>query len=232
MKRIFPIVVLIVTILAISVALLPNKNNSLTVTPEPSDKPEVTEQPSNEGLGLVMVPEGMKLYSDSQLGFRIAYPDDFTYQKNGDYSLLLSPPENPVGNPVPTFFYISVVPAEEQKSNGGEIYNYRWKDYEALENLSVNSSITLTENRELDQWYRYTRLGDREIAGMSAKQFVNMKPWEFPNGTQETRYVLNKNGTQYILGAYYQTNNPRLTKQIISDMTDSFSILSGQEILE
>lgn len=185
--------------------------------------------PSDENLGLVYVPDGWKMYTDGSIRFN--YPETMTVEKNGQYSVLINPPENPVGNAVPTFMYVSVIPSSETNDEGN-IYNYYRPDFERLSGLDVNESTTLTENRELDEWYKFTRLPDRQISGITAKQYVNLKPWEFQLGTQETRYIFEKDATKYLIGAYYQPGNPRLTKETISDIIDSFSILSGQEILE
>lgn len=223
MRKLLLVVLLIATILIVSDNLMPDNLPIKTPVPSP-----ITQEPQSpdESLGIVYVPEGWKLYSDSSLGFRISYPEAMEFEENGDFSVLFMPAESPAGQGQPTFFYVSVIPASQTNAEG-EIYNYRREDFERLNTIALNESTSLTENRELDQWYSYTRLPDRQIAGRVAKQFANLKPWEFPAGTTETRYLFENGDNGYIVGAYFQENNASLTKQTINDMIDSFSIISS-----
>ncbi|MFZ3301524.1 MAG: hypothetical protein WA152_02310 [Microgenomates group bacterium] len=145
-----------------------------------------------------------KVYSNTDLGFSINMPEDYKVVKEGDYSVRIMPDTEVLGMGPTNFVYISVV-KPEMKNSLGEIYNYnaeQFKDLIALEN--VGDSVDLSKNSPvgMGEWFTYTVVAVEDIDNGKVKNFQNLKPWEFPSGTTENRFIYGTEKNIYILGYY------------------------------
>ena len=146
---------------------------------------------------------------DPTLGFSLKLPDNFTVEKNGEFSRMFRKKTSPSAGPT-NFIYVSVIPQGKEVEDG-EIYNYNTSDYEALEKLMVDDSVTFgtAENKDISKYYIYTRLDDKIIGGYGAKTYKNELPWEFPKNTTEYRYIIPFTQAKFVIGAYTsEENNP------------------------
>ena len=167
---------------------------------ETPTKHEPTGKPTQQ-----RVPDGWKPYSDEKMGISFAVPPDYTIEQNGESSVLAAPPVNntdPAGNT--RFFYVSVIPVNLNASEGGEIYNYSASFYKKLLALKAGEIKNLSDNEGQKEWYMYERAANDFFNGQEAKVFINQRPWEFPNGTWEYRYVFEYPAKTVIAGAYIE----------------------------
>lgn len=141
-------------------------------------------------------------YSKTNLGVIFKVPKDFKIEESGNYSVLASPSKNDDKVGMPRFFYVSVVPESYNESDVEVIYNYNTDDFSTLIQTKVSEKVSLTYNKELQEWFTYERLEDKIVDGNTAKVFINKKPWEFPSGTEEIRYIFELPEKKIITGGY------------------------------
>jgi hypothetical protein len=55
---------------------------------------------------------------------------------------------------------------------------------------------------DLGEWFTYTVVAIEDIHTGKVKRFENTKPWEFPAGTTESKFIYGTASTIYILGYY------------------------------
>jgi hypothetical protein len=170
-------------------------------------------------------PVDWETYEDSSYSYAISFPSDFEVKQNGDASIQILREQPPMGVGPTNFAYISVVtPNKIDVTNA--IYNYNLKDYQKLEELQVSEVVSLSSGSQLKDFFTYRRYPDKKIGEITAKQFVNEKPWEFPEGTKETRLIFTKDNRIFIVGVYIKADdlpehrlNSELFNQIISTLT-------------
>lgn len=165
------------------------------------------EKPIPSGVSPQVSPTPFMPPSDWQTieneNYMISFPDSFEAQDNGENSLLLVPSEQGPGVGPANFIYVSFVPSDLRNNNDGLVYNYNPDQIKKLEELEIGESVSVADaGIGQDEWYTYTRVDDTTIDGTAVKVYENNKPWEFPAGTTETRYILNKNGEIYLMGYY------------------------------
>lgn len=172
----------------------------LNFTWRPWEKP--TQQ--REDILVSNTPTPTPSYVNSKLKFSLDLPSEFKVEENGEYSITITPDKKIEGQGPVNFIYISVVPKDVQVEVG-EIYNYNQAQYNKLLELEIGESVSLSDASQpkLKGWFTYTRGDDVTIDGKPVKKLQNKKPWEFPAGTVENRYILESNGTLYILGFYF-----------------------------
>lgn len=145
---------------------------------------------------------------DVDLGFTIKLPPDFSVEQNGQFSRLITKKtsESPVGTS--SFIYISVVPLV-QETEEGEVYNYSKNDYEKLLKTQVGDQVVLgnSPDANLNSYFTYTREEGAMVGGYGANVYINTKPWEFPAGTVEYRYIIPFSAASYIIGGYISPEN-------------------------
>jgi hypothetical protein len=73
---------------------------------------------------------------------------------------------------------------------------------------------------DIAQWFTYQRMPDTPIGGHAAQTYVNVQPWEFPDGTKELRYYLSLNGCTYLIGGYVGTASSNLAGAITEELFD------------
>lgn len=139
--------------------------------------------------------------------YTINIPSGFVFKNEGDYSRRIAKDIPPQGQGNPTFIYISIVPKDQEKAEG-TIYNYNQTDFNKLIRSQPSSTIVLGDsiNKDLNSYFTYTHEEGTMISGFGAKTFVNKKPWEFPSGTTEYRYIVEMANVHYIVGAYLNTD--------------------------
>ncbi|KKQ25603.1 MAG: hypothetical protein US39_C0006G0041 [Microgenomates group bacterium GW2011_GWC1_37_12b] len=191
-KRIITFSVFIILLLALFWFNFTWKNEPKPQVPKDAQNAAVTGWPVDESN-----------YKNDKLKFTLKLPEGFKVENSGDYSILVKPEGKESGKGGTNFIYISVITADN-KSEEGEIYNFNEKNYQALIKLKVGESISLGDKNQpnLNQWFTYKRLEDVEIGGNTSLVFENNKPWEFPSGTSETRFIFTKNDTICLLGFY------------------------------
>jgi hypothetical protein len=212
MKRLLPIIALIVVAAAGVWFLSSNQRNTNSGDPEPTDNASVPGDVSQ-----------MDVYTDEEFGYQIALPDGFTVERQNEYSILMYPEEQPMGVGTANFIYVSVVPPHLSDSDGGEVYNYNANDYQKLiEVENIGESTTLAElGSGLEEWFTYTVVAVEEFDDARVKNFENTKPWEFPAGTTENRFIYDTGVNKYILGYYTggdgveATIDPRIAKAVV-----------------
>ena len=189
------------TIITVLAAIVVISYIYVTYSPVPKNEmksPSVTNKPASVAADLSKEP----IYTNETFGYSIKLPTTLEVVSNGSNSVLLETKEKVMGQGPTNFMYISVVTPENSK-NDGEIYNYRSSQHAKLLELNIGESVSVSGDvPDLSEWFTYTRVDDTVIDGKTAKVFENYKPWEFPTGTTETRYVIEENGYTYLLGYY------------------------------
>jgi len=165
----------------------------------------------------------------SPLRYKISYPENYVIDPNGEHSILIFKPADEPGAGPTNFIYVSVV-QPNMLDNEGEIYNYRPTWFDKLNNIQIGDSVSLADSEQpiFDQVMTYTRLGDAQIDGHTAKRFENKQPWEFPTGTTEVRYIFELDGYIYILGYYYGG------KEVVNpiDPREAYNIVSSFRLVK
>jgi len=148
-------------------------------------------------------------YTDPDFGYRLYIPEGMTVEKQNKYSTLFYPEKQPLGAGPTNFIYVSVVPPDIRR-NTGEIYNYNPDHFEKLISLEkVGDSVNVTggDVPNMGEWFTYTVVGKIDFGTGSIKNFENTKPWEFPAGTTENRFIYGTADNIYILGYYTGGNS-------------------------
>jgi hypothetical protein len=140
-----------------------------------------------------------------QCGFAIDHPAEMQGVSQEANSWILSRTTTDPSGPFPNFIYISVIPADFKGSEPGAIYNYDPAGTQILLRMQAGESRSLQEDPTLAPWYTYTRLPDATLGDQSAQAYQNSQPWEFPLGTKEIRYYLQRNSCTFLVGGYVST---------------------------
>lgn len=166
--------------------------------PTPSSKPPLYELDPTLSYSPTVPDE-----DEVGLGYLFATPDGFIMEKSGQFSRLFVPRSDISGAGPTNFIYFSVVPKGNENSEG-EIYNYNSKDLQLLNKLEIGKTTVLgnADKTGQEQYFTYERIDDKMIGGYGAKGYKNEKPWEFPAGTTEYRYVVPFLQATYLVGGY------------------------------
>lgn len=145
-------------------------------------------------------------YTSQEFGYSISFPREFEATNNGKNSISLAKKSDEPGRGPLNFIYLGVIPKGFQ-SGGGDIYNFNTKEFNVLINMKVGEIKSLREGFNdpgLEKAFSYTRLPDTKLGGLTAKTYVNTNPWEFPRGTKEYRYYVDKGNNTYLVGGYIE----------------------------
>ncbi len=150
----------------------------------------------------------LKNFDEKNLGYTLSLPSNFIVENNGQFSRLYYKKESQTGAGTRNFIYISVIPKGKENAEG-EIYNYNRKDYEVLKKLEEGKSAIMgnAEINNISEYFTYTRIDGAMIGGYGATAFINKKPWEFPGGTTEYRYIIPFEQAIYLVGVYTGTDS-------------------------
>lgn len=172
-----------------------------------------------------------KLYTNTELGFSIKMPENYKVVNEGKYSIRIMPDVEVLGMGPTNFIYVSVV-KPEMKNSLGEVYNYnseQFKDLIALENVGDSVDLSKESPLGMSQWFTYSIVAIEDIDNGKVKNFQNLKPWEFPSGTTENRFVYGTEKNIYILGYYTGgegiQENSAVDPRIAYSMVKSFKVL-------
>ena len=146
--------------------------------------------------------DGIKII-EKNLGYTLTIPKNYIGETNGDFSRTYRPDVQNTGQGPINFLYISVVP-KDKEGEEGTIYNYSQNNIQTLRNMAIGETRSFGGNTDpnLNQYFSYQRSADLMLGGYGAKSFVNTKPWEFPNGTTEYRYLVEFEAVIFIIGGY------------------------------
>ena len=160
---------------------------------------------TQESASHTRTPEGWKSYTNGKTQFSISYPSEFEISEYGlNTQRLVKKVDSPGQGPT-NFIYISTV-LEGDQDKDGQIYNFNKTHLNSLVAMKVGDTKPVAgEAKELEQYVTFTRLPDISIGGNTAMTFVNIKPWEFPDGTKEYRYLVHQKDRTYIIGGYITT---------------------------
>lgn len=168
----------------------------------------------------------VETYTDSKNGYSIKLPSGFKTESEGDYSKRFMPDKPVMGVGPVNFLYVSVV-TPAMKNSRGEIYNYDPDHFNKMVALkSVGESVSLVDSKTgLKEWYTYTLASVEEINGSKVRNFLNSKPWEFPKGTVENKFVYMTDKNIYILG--YYTGGEGVSGELKLDPEIALSIIKS-----
>lgn len=151
------------------------------------------------------LPSSWQSYKSQEFNYSISYPDGFEANQNGKNSIMISRKVAEKGQGASNFVYVSVIP-EGSQGMDGEIYNFNKKHLDSLMSMGVGDKKTLEAGvPALNEYTIFERTLDTEISGNFAKTFINSKPWEFPAGTREYRFIVNQDKSTYLFGGYITT---------------------------
>lgn len=198
--------------------------------PKGGNKLEVVETNKPASVG-VLDTSGWEVYKDAKYGYSIKHPKGFFIEAEGEYSKRIMPTSEVTGVGPVNFVYISVV-TPNMKNNSGEIYNYNPNHTSKLLALqSEGESVNISDGdvAELKDWYTYTLVSLESIGDAKVKNFENTRPWEFPGGTTENRFIYSTNDNMYLLGYYTGGDgvlegarlDPKIAYAIIKSFTPS-----------
>lgn len=168
-------------------------------------------------------------YTNSEFGYSLKVPEEFEITPNGVNGMMFVKKSQEPGQGPTNFIYVSVVTPDFRNAEG-EIYNYNSKDFSALALTEVGGRKSLVEGAtpDLSSYFTYTRLEDITIDGATASAYLNSSPWEFPMGTKEYRYVIDKGDNIYVIGGYTgasDTPSYLITDDLFQEIVNSFKFL-------
>lgn len=168
-----------------------------------SQKKMVRNKPVTQITPTTITSTTDKNFDEKDLGFSLSLPSNFIAEKNGQFSRLYYKENSQTGVGPRNFLYISVIPKGKENVEG-EIYNYNQKDLNTLQKLEVGKSAVMgdAEANNLAEYFTYTRIDGEMVGGYGVTAFINKKPWEFPSGTTEYRYIIPFEQATYLVGAY------------------------------
>lgn len=169
--------------------------------PQPSSSPSSTTtatptiNPTNSTTGPVN-------------SYTITIPPGFIINSEGEFSRTIAKDVAVEGQGNPSFIYISIIPKGQEQAEG-TIYNYNQADFTKLVRSQPGTTVVLGElkDQNLNSFFTYNHTEGRMLGGYGAKAFTNTKPWEFPAGTTEYRYIIEMANVQYLIGAYLNTES-------------------------
>lgn len=154
-------------------------------------------------------------------GYSLTLPENMREEPNGDFNFLYFPETDEPGAGPTDFLYVSVAPRGVGDAEG-QIYNYRKNEVDILQATPVGETADLNKGGipDLSSYYRYERTADRMLGGYGAAGFVNRKPWEFPAGTTEYRFIVPFTQGVYVIGYYSGQDDPHQTafEEILSTL--------------
>jgi len=145
--------------------------------------------------------------TSQQCGYGISYPPEMQFTEQTPYSrtfgFKLQDPDAVNSN----FIYVSVITPEIQKmvedgNYNHDVYTYDPAVTEILLGMQLGESKSVHQAPGMEAWFTFERMPDTDISGHAAQTYENVLPWEFPDGTKETRYILSSEGCTYLIGGF------------------------------
>jgi hypothetical protein len=169
-------------------------------TPFPSLSPEV--------------PAGWGTFSHPTAGYRISYPDDFIVDTTDLGRVMVY---KGTGQPeVGPANYVSVAVYEYDPATTGAgtvpapgtVDPYDKMYIDILRSMKTGETKPLSEEEGLKEFNIFTRQQDEVLGTTTYAVYTNDKPWEFPDGTKEYRFMTVRGGKTYVVGAYTGSAQP------------------------
>lgn len=190
-------------------------------TLELTDQPSPTEMQSDPtmsspiAISEAWVPAGWMTYTSQQCEYEISYPAEMEVHPQTPYSDLLVFNLSTLDEGPRNFVYVSVITPDikrmaEQGVYNHDVYNYDSVVMENLLKMEVGESKSVHASLNMESGFTYQRQPDTMINGYTAQTYENIRPWEFPEGTKETRYYISLNGCTYLIGGYMDTAGSNL----------------------
>ena len=157
-----------------------------------------------------------EVYSNDELGYSLRIPKGYRIESEGKYSVRILPDVDVVGVGPANYVYISVV-VPAMRSAVGEVYNYNPSQFTkliALDRVGDTTDVSAQDGNSMKQWFTYTLVSYDDVDTQRAKNFQNMKPWEFPEGTTENRFIFEANTNVYIIGYYTGGDSTHIEAQV------------------
>ena len=157
----------------------------------------------------VPIPAGWATYTSAsqQCGYGISYPPEMQVTEQTPYSQTFSFKLSDPDAVNPNFIYVSVVTPETQKmvedgNYNHDVYNFDPRATETLLAMQPGERKSIHQAPDMGKWFTFERKPDTDIGGYAAQTYENLLPWEFPEGTKETRYILSLVGCTYLIGGF------------------------------
>lgn len=157
---------------------------------------------SQQNVSDAYIPDNWQTYKNEQFNYSLSHPKEFQVTQSSANGIMIAKSSKVPDNGPVNFVYVSVIPSNYPEGESGKIYNYRAPIIQQLEQMSIGESKIVTDNKTQAEWYAYFREQDTKISGFTAKKFINTKPWEFPSGVREIRYILTQGDNLYLIGGY------------------------------
>jgi hypothetical protein len=190
----------------------------------------ITETPASVPTGTAVatetaaqVPEGWQVLNDTTRGFSLAYPPEWEVCQVTKYSWAFCEiQKEPEGMGPPPRLYVSAYP-QDSTNEDFEIYNFiPLVSIREFMVLPVGESKLREAGAMAPEYFTYTRLPDRMVAGWNAMVIENTRVWEAPPETNDRVIIVVDEGTTYMIGAYYETPEQlALFEQVL----DSFQLV-------
>jgi hypothetical protein len=169
-----------------------------TVSPTDADTtiPETGDQ----------VPEGWQTFTEPTYGYTMSFPREWEQCTETRYSRLFCEiQQEPAGLGPPPRLYVSVIPQDSTNADS-EVYNFMpIETIREFLSLPVGESQLKEPGAVPPEYFTYTRLHDRTVAGRTAAVIENSKVWEAPEGTKDRVYLIVNEESTYMIGMYYET---------------------------
>jgi hypothetical protein len=188
--------------------------------------PSRTPSPKKPAITATIAP-GWRKYEDAKLGVDFSVPKEYTLDQNGEYSVMaIAPADKSYPAGYARFFYLSLVPEALKGDKTAQIYNYDQAFLDKLLAMRVGETKNLADSAQQKDWFTYERQEDLTFGNRKAKVFVNRKPWEFPPGTWEYRYIFQPAGKTVIAGGYIEggPSGAPFTLPVITNIMKTLSI--------
>lgn len=149
------------------------------------------------------VPGDWPTYSDETFGFSFAHPMNWEGpEKTAQSRLFYLKQDEPTGPAFPVF-YVTVMP-EGYTNADFEAYNF-WNAEEVAAAVALQPG-TSGPVHGAEEYNIYTRLSDvPTVAGLTGVVVESERVWEGGPDTRDRRVLLTHEGTLYMLGTYYTT---------------------------
>lgn len=193
-------------------AAQPVATDTETPTSQPA-KVVTLAAPTAEGSALtptapiwMLVPDGWQGFYNDYQGYSLAYPPEWGICEELKYSRAFCEfQQKPAGMGPPLRLYVSVYP-QEYTDQDGQVNNFTpLESIREFLALKVGASKLRVPDAMAPDYFTYTRLPDRVVAGQTALVIENSKVWEAPTGTKDRVVFIITQGTIYNLGMYYET---------------------------
>jgi hypothetical protein len=170
-------------------------------------------------------------YVEAELGYSIRVPEGLRVVSEGEFSKRFVPDVEVVGVGEPNFVYVSVVTAENRDVNG-VVYNYDPGQFEKLigvENVGESVNLVEGDGPDMGEWFTYTVVAVEDLDQGRVKNFENNRPWEFPGGTTENRFIYGTDEKIFILG--YYTGGDGVAEEALVDPRVAYGMIKSFKVL-